>query len=118
MARKKKRSYKFLWALLALIMLPLAFNAVSVFMQKRYTAEMRLMVDETSQTTQEMSNPFQQFDDIQQAARPRSTQTQLDILTGTVVVEDALKMANDRLPEKVNLKGREADLYELSLIHI
>lgn len=108
----KKNNRKALAAIGVLIGFPIALNAVGVFIPKRYTAEMRLLVDQSLQRAQISENPYQAIDDISEFDRPRSTQTQLDILTGTDVLEGAIAMAAQNLPGKISVDQDNADMYE------
>jgi uncharacterized protein involved in exopolysaccharide biosynthesis len=110
--QKKKRSFKFLWAIGMLILFPVVFNLLSATMTKRYSAEMRLMVDESTEGTQIATGPFANLDAFQIEGRPRSAQTQLDVLTGTTVLENAYQLAADRMPEKFSKSGNPAKIYE------
>lgn len=108
----KKNNRKALAAIAVLIGIPILMNVFGLFIPKRYTAEMRLLVDQSLQRAQIAENPYQAIDDISEFDRPRSTQTQLDILTGTDVLEGALELAAQNLPGKINLDKDSSATYE------
>src|SRR5580658_5080959 len=92
---------KALWAIAVLIGVPVGLNLIGLAIPKRYTAEMRLLVDQSIQHAQITEDPLQPLNDISEFDRPRSTQTQLDILTGTDVLQGALELGARRLPNKI-----------------
>jgi uncharacterized protein involved in exopolysaccharide biosynthesis len=107
-----KKQQRAIAAIVVVVGLPLAFFLVGQALPKRYTAEMRLLVDQSLQHAQIEENPYQSIDDISEFERPRSTQTQLDVLTGTDVLQRALAMGQKNLPDKIQLDTDPATTYE------
>jgi len=110
---RKKKLRKVLLSVLVLIAFPVAFNIVGLFLQPRYSAEVRVLVDETTPATPIEQSQFQFISDIENAYRPRSTQTQLDIMTGSDVLLAAIRMAHDKMPDKVKMDDEHlAQIYD------
>jgi succinoglycan biosynthesis transport protein ExoP len=109
---KRKKNLKFLWAVLAIVLFPLGFNIYGMTVPKRYTAEMRLMVNQSNMNAMAAAGPFYYFDQFQMENRPRSAQTQLDTLTGTTVLESAYQLAADRMPDKIARSDNRASIYD------
>jgi succinoglycan biosynthesis transport protein ExoP len=107
-----KKQHKALAALAVVIGMPLAFFLVGKTLPKRYTAEMGLLVDQSMQRAQLSDNPYQVFDDISEFDRPRSTQTQLDEITSTDVLQKAMEMGADKLPDKIRVDQDASEMYE------
>src|SRR5579862_7283951 len=92
---------KALWALAVLVGVPVGLNLIGLAIPKRYTAEMRLLVDQSIQHAQITEDPLQPLNDISEFDRPLSTQTQLDVLTGTDVLQRALELGASHLPNTI-----------------
>lgn len=87
-----------LWKVgLAMILCPLAMWIFSQTMDKRYTAQMKLLIDQTVRGA-ELPNPYANIDDIITSSRARSVDTQLDILTGSNVLQDAITKTAEKYP--------------------
>jgi uncharacterized protein involved in exopolysaccharide biosynthesis len=110
--RKKKSYAKFLWALLVIVLFPVGFNIAGLTMQKRYTAEMRLMVSQSQVTSLAAPGPFFVNDESLIESRPRSVQTQIDALTGTTVLQAAYQLAADRLGSKMVRSDNPSQIYD------
>ncbi len=104
---------KTIWAIAVLIGMPVGMYLIGLAVPKRYTAEMRLLVDQSMQHSQYVANPYQYVDDISEFSRPRSTQTQLDILTGSDVLQRAMELGAQHMPNKIKGDHDTAALEDL-----
>lgn len=89
---------KWFWVLLVMVAFPVAAWLFSNTLEKRYTASMRLLVD-TSIRGSDFPTPFSSVDDTINYARGRSAQSQLDILTGSNVLIDAIQRTARQHPK-------------------
>jgi uncharacterized protein involved in exopolysaccharide biosynthesis len=89
---------KWFWVLLVMVAFPVAAWLASTTLEKRYTASMRLLVD-TNIRTSDFPTPFSSVDDTINYARGRSAQSQLDILTGSNVLIDAIQRTAKQHPK-------------------
>ncbi|HRF60504.1 MAG TPA: hypothetical protein PLH94_11415 [Fimbriimonadaceae bacterium] len=87
-----------LWKVgLVMILCPVAMWIVSQTMEKRYTAQMKLLIDQTVRGA-ELPNPYANIDDVITSSRARSVDTQLDILSGSNVLQDAIVKTAEKHP--------------------
>ncbi|HWD37696.1 MAG TPA: GNVR domain-containing protein [Fimbriimonas sp.] len=112
MGSKGKKTGKVIWAIGVLVAFPIGMNIFARTLPKRYTAEMRLMVDQATQQLPSQEGPLSNIDDIGKFAGPRNPQTTLDILTGSDVIDSAIAMAAYRLPNKVDKNRNSAAVYD------
>lgn len=98
-------------ALLALIAFPVGFGLLTLVMEKRYTASMRLMIDQRVRGYDSGSSPFAPIEDIMNASGPRTADTTVQILTGTEVLVDAIDRTRVKFPEAF-AGEKAADKYE------
>ncbi len=82
----KSKTFK---VMLALVLCPVFMFMLSLVLPKRYTATMSLMLDESLRVAQ-VDNPMSPFTDMTGFTRPRSISTQIDAITGTEVLLDAI----------------------------
>jgi polysaccharide biosynthesis transport protein len=110
---KSKKIKKIAFALAVLIAVPVGANVLGLFMPKRYSAEMRVLIDETPATMPLEMSQFQNISDLENQGRPRSPQTQLDIITGSDVLLAAINIAHDKMPDKVKIDDEHlGDIYQ------
>lgn len=89
-----------LWlALLAVIGFPLGMAALTNVFEKRYTAGMRILVDTTVRGYDQGGSVFAGIDDILAFSRPRSTETHINIMTGTQVLTKAIERTAQEYPK-------------------
>lgn len=86
-------------ALLALIAFPVAMAILSTFMEKRYTAAMKLLVDSRQKGYDMTTSPFQIVDDVVASSGPRSVDTTVQMLTGTEVLVEAIQNTSAKYPQ-------------------
>lgn len=86
-------------ALLALIAFPAAMAALTLVMDKRYTAAMRLLATQKLKPYDTNSGPFASIDDISNSSVLGSVDTTVQILTGTEVLGDAILRTANKYPK-------------------
>lgn len=84
--------------LLAMVICPVAMYLISQSIEKRYTASMRLLVDTSFRST-DFPTPFSAIDDTTGFTRSRSAQSQLDVITGSNVLIDAIQRTARQHPK-------------------
>lgn len=84
---------------MALIAFPVAMAILSTFMEKRYTAAMKLLVDSRQKGYDMTTSPFQIVDDVVASSGPRSVDTTVQMLTGTEVLVDAIQNTSAKYPQ-------------------
>lgn len=89
---------KWFWVLLVMVAFPVGAWLASTTLEKRYTASMRLLVD-TNIRTSDFPTIFSSVDDTMNYGRGRSAQSQLDILTGSNVLIDAIQRTARQHPK-------------------
>lgn len=98
-------------ALIALIACPIATYLLTFAFEKRYTASMRLLTEQSIKGYDPNASPFSIIDDITGSSRPRSVESVVNILTGSDVLVDAIERARVRFPKA--FEGQKAaDKYE------
>jgi len=95
---------------LALVVFPLIGVGLSAVLDKRYTAQMRLMVDTSVKGYDVAQSPFAAIDDVFSQTRPRSTETQVQILTGANVLGSAIEKSAEKYPNE--FRGNISEQYE------
>jgi uncharacterized protein involved in exopolysaccharide biosynthesis len=88
---------KALKIVLALVLCPIAARMGSGLLPKQYTANMGLLVD-TTLRAYEREQPLASVDDLAAFSRARSIQTQIDIITGSNVMFDAIGRTVEVIP--------------------
>jgi uncharacterized protein involved in exopolysaccharide biosynthesis len=101
--------------LLALVLCPAFMLVMSMILPKRYTATMSLMLDESLRVAQ-MDSPMSPFTDQTGFSRPRSISTQVDEITGTEVLLDAINKTAAQHPNAFSDQQKAADRY-MSLVN-
>ncbi len=86
-------------ALIVLIVFPIVGAVGSLVLEKRYTASMKLLVENKTKSYDVNGSPFQGIDDITGASGPRSTDTVVQILTGSDVLIGAIQLTAAKYPQ-------------------
>lgn len=81
-----------------MIAFPVSAYLLAGTMEKRYTASMRLLVANNTRSS-DFPTPYSSIDDIVQFAGPRSAQSQVDVLTGSNVLIDAIERTARKYPK-------------------
>ena len=102
---------KVILALALLVGTPILTYGLSLTMEKRYTAQVRLLVDQAGQRF-DNPGPLAQLDDISSLSKPRSSSTQVQIMTGTEVLSAALQRAREQMPNKLSSNESVSNAYE------
>lgn len=89
---------KWFFVILVMFGFPIAAYLLAGTMEKRYTASMRLLVSNNTRTS-DFPTPYSSIDDIVQFAGPRSAQSQVDVLTGSNVLIDAIQRTALKYPK-------------------
>lgn len=103
----KSKTFK---VILALVLCPVLMLALSYILPKRYTATMSLMLDESLRVAQ-VDNPMSPFTDMTGFTRPRSISTQIDAITGTEVLLDAINRTAAQHPKAFADETQAEDRY-------
>lgn len=82
-----------------LIVFPIAGAVGSQFMEKRFTASMKILVENKTKSYDMNGSPFQAIDDITGASGPRSSDTVVQILTGSDVLIGAIELTAAKFPQ-------------------
>ncbi|MFN8220441.1 MAG: hypothetical protein U0S12_09980 [Fimbriimonadales bacterium] len=80
---------KIVLALIVLILCPVVFSALSAVFPKRYTAISRVSVDQKVRAL-DAGNPFGAIDDLLNSGSASTPQSQVDIITGSNVLQAAI----------------------------
>ena len=95
---------------MALVLCPVFMLVLSFVLPKRYTATMSLMLDESLRVAQ-VDNPMSPFTDMTGFTRPRSISTQIDAITGTEVLLDAINRTAVQHPKAFADESQAEDRY-------
>ena len=96
---------KIFLALSLMVGIPALMYVLSLTVEKRYTAQVRLEVEAAGMRT-EYPNVFKSIDDNMTRADPGTVSSQVQVITGSEVLGAALQKARENLPNK--LKGDES----------
>lgn len=102
---------KVLLALTLLVGMPLLMYALSLVVEKRYTAQVRLQVFPTGQRF-ENQTPFGPIDDLTARTKPGNAATQVQVMTGTEVLGAAIQRARENLPNRLPSQESVSGAYE------
>lgn len=86
-------------AIIALILIPTLFTAASGLVPKRYTAVAKLLISAPSMGRYD-NGPMQALDDISNFSAARTAKTQIDVITGTDVLREAILATQKKFPTK------------------
>lgn len=99
----KKRA---IFALIALVAIPILFTMLAGTFPKRYTAASKILISAPSLGRYD-NGPLQALDDITNFSGARTASTQIDVITGTDVLREAIRKTQQKLPAKFPI-GRSA----------